>query len=229
MTQPPSPPVTPPSTPQAAQAAVNRRFAMLGLLLSGVFLIGIIALLLLRAALDAPIEQPLIPGITPIDPPRAVSDFTLPSTRGDLSLSDLRGKHTLLFFGYTNCPDFCPMTLSEYNQVFSILGPTYREQVNIVFVSVDGERDTPDALMRYLSRFDRANIGMSGDPVTLARITPDYGLYYQLNKKDDADRFYTVDHSTPSYLIDPQGRLTHIFSFSAEIDDLVETLRSVLG
>ena len=189
------------------QEAKNTRNLLLGLLVCGVLLIGIVAVLNVRQSLQTatptPTFAPDLPNVTPIDPPQELADFTLPSGSGDpLSLSSLRGKYTLLFFGYTHCPDYCPLTLAQWKQIKSGLGSD-AERINFLFISVDGARDTPEVLSRYLSRFDPVFLGMSGDDVTLTQIGTEYGLYYQLNTDEGAD--YSVDHSTAEYLIDPAG------------------------
>ncbi|PJF24966.1 MAG: SCO family protein, partial [Phototrophicales bacterium] len=160
-----------------------------------------------------------VPGVTPIEPPRTVADFTMPAALpggeiGELSLSDLEGKHTLVFFGYTRCPDFCPITLAEFIQIKRALGER-ADQVQFLFISVDGERDTPAAIRAYLDGFDPTFIGMSGVRETLEPIRPDYGLYYELRTNEGRGDNYLVDHSTPSYLIDPQRRLAAIYSYDA--------------
>ncbi|MCA9896515.1 MAG: SCO family protein, partial [Anaerolineae bacterium] len=132
--------------------------------------------------------------------PRLLSDFTLTDNENQpLSLSDLEGRYTLLFFGYLHCPDFCPTTLANMRQVYTALGED-ADRLNILFISVDGERDTPEALDAYLSRFDPAFIGMQGQRTVLAQITPDYALSYSLGVPDE-NGDYLVSHSVQVYLI----------------------------
>jgi protein SCO1/2 len=164
---------------------------------------------------------------TAIDPPRELSDFTLPSQNGTpLSLNSLRGKYVLLFFGYTHCPDVCPTTLADFVQVRRALS-TAASQVKFVFVSVDGERDTPAVLSRFLQAFDPAFIGLQGDDTTLARIGKEYGLYYKKEQVANTSEPYLVTHSAASYLLDRNGRMIKIYSFgtspkiiAADIGDL---------
>ncbi len=210
----------------------QRVLVFAGVALIGVFAIGIAALLLVRAQLDArptPTAPLMSNGITALDAPRALVDFTLPGKDGaPLALSDLRGAYTLLFFGYTHCPDFCPLTLSEFRQVRRLLGES-AEAVQVLFVSVDGARDTPDLLAEYVNRFDPSFYAMQGDEVTLARISADYGLFYEIQRTDPASTSYLVDHTTPSYLIDPEGRLVAIFSFSATPEAIAEFIDARLA
>jgi protein SCO1/2 len=151
-----------------------------------------------------------------VEPAVRVQDFTLPSSTGEpMSLSDLNGSWRVLFFGYLHCPDVCPLTMVEYRAVKRLLGED-AEQVEFVYVSVDGARDTSEALRDYLDNFDPEFIGFSADDETLARIQPDYGFYYrrQLNAGDQS--IYTIDHSARSYLIDPDGRLCAMFNYGTQ-------------
>lgn len=151
-----------------------------------------------------------------VDPPIRVQDFTLPSSTGELmSLSDLNGQWRVLFIGYMHCPDFCPTTLAEYRRVKALLGDA-AGQVTFVYLSVDGARDTPDMLRAYLDNFDPAFVGFAGDDETLARIQPDYGFYYRRNLTTGSQMLYTIDHSTRSYLIDPDGLLRTTFTYQTE-------------
>lgn len=165
---------------------------------------------------------------TRIEPPTQLSDFTLPSSLGrDLSLSELRGKPLLLFFGYTFCPDVCPMTLSEMKRVKADLGAD-GEQLQVVFISVDGARDTPEVLARHLGAFDPTFIGLQGDDATLRRIGPEYGLYYKRNTPEGTSAAYLVDHSSATYLIDAEGRLRVVYSFGTPPEVIAADVRALL-
>jgi protein SCO1/2 len=221
------------TTTKSPQAGGGRT-ALLGLLLIGVLLLALVILLSLRQTLLAtptvtPSAAPAVTGVTPVEPPIALTDFTLPASTGeDVSLSDLSGDYALVFFGYTHCPDFCPTTLAEFAEIKQDLGED-AERVQFVFVSVDGERDTPDVLANYVTRFDPAFVGLQGDDETLAQIGGDYGLSYELHN-DEADESgnYAVDHTTFSYLVDPQGRLRALISYNAEQTDIVAYIQSLM-
>lgn len=215
-------PVTPP--PESRQT----RMLLLGILLIGILLTGIVLTLTLRQMLAE--QEPVnVPGVSVLSEGRELMDFTLPSSSGEpVSLSDLRGKYALVFFGYTHCPDFCPLTLAEFKQVKTILGDA-ADDLNFVFISVDGQRDTPEALARFLERFDSTFVGLSGDDATLLRVAPDYGLYYERRVDEGGESGnYPVDHSTASYLVDPDGKLRVIFSYSAEPDVVAEGVQSIM-
>lgn len=191
----------------------------------------LLALLVIGVAVTAYVlyrvtSQPVVPAVsqteytgTEYNPPVQLSAFTLPSSKGQpMSLSDLNGRWSLLFFGYTHCPDFCPTTLAEFKQIKSQLGDRAAD-VQFVFISVDTARDTPEVLKEYLARFDPDFIGLSGDDATLDRIGPDYGLYYERHDEGGTKTNYVVDHSTRTYLVDPKGlmRVTYAYGTEPEI------------
>lgn len=164
-----------------------------------------------------------------LDQPRQLTDWTLPSSTGsDLSLSSLRGKYAVLFFGYTHCPDFCPTTLGDYKVVKRELGDT-AEQVDFVFVSVDPERDTPEVLQKYVTTFDPAFIGVSGDAATLESVSKEYGLFYKLRKDEASGGNYPVDHTSLSYVVDPEGRLVAMYPYALPPKDIAADLKQRIG
>jgi protein SCO1 len=167
---------------------------------------------------------------TPVEPPVALTDFTLPSSRdgAPLSLSDLAGTPTLLFFGYTFCPDVCPLTLSEMKRTKELLGAD-GARLNVVFVSVDPARDTPEVLARYVTTFDPSFIGLQGDEATLRRIGKEYGLYYKQNTPEGTSAAYLVDHSAASYLIDGNGQLRMLYGYGTPPDVLADGVRTLLA
>ena len=190
-------------------------------------LFGLVVFRGLQVTLDTPEtaqETTSDGGFRYLSAPRLLSDFTLVDNENEpLSLSDLEGRYTLLFFGYLHCPDFCPTTLAHLKQVHSLLGED-ADRVNVLFISVDGDRDTPEALDNYLSRFEPSFIGMRGERTVLAQITPDYGLSYTL-ETPDADGNYAVSHSVQIYLIDPERQLHAIIDYGTPAADIVDALR----
>jgi protein SCO1 len=215
-----------------AQAVQQRRLIATGVLVSVIFLLGIGALLVFRAQLTASALTPtataaISNGVTVIDPARALVDFSLPSREGEpLALSDLRGKYTLMFFGYTHCPDVCPLTLAEFREVKELMGEDAAD-VEFLFVSVDGERDSPEVLAEFTARFDPAFRFMQGDAVTLEAIGADYGLFYELHNDDPAEANYLVDHTTYSYLVDPEGGLVALFAYGTEPEVMAEAIQKL--
>jgi len=205
--------------------------SLIAVFVGSMAVIGLIVFLVLSAITDAPTQQttyaPRSDGIRVIEPPRPVMDFTLPSQTGEpLSLSDLRGQHVVIFFGYTGCPDVCPITISEMKQAHALLGDK-ADDVAFLFISVDPTRDTPERLTRFLAMRDVDDymLAMQGDDVTLARITPDYALYYKRYEQEaDANGYYVVDHTANSYVIDPQGRMMGIIPYGTASDVVVDYL-----
>lgn len=194
----------------------------------------VLVLLLLAGCAAAQEEDPPIDSIPPpsqgtrITPPREVADFTLTNQDGQpMSLSDFRGKVVVLYFGYTFCPDICPTTLAEFVRVKSNLGDS-ADQVAFVFVSVDGERDTPDVIKRYLANFDEDFIGMTGTEKEIRKIGVDYGLFFEKSKVEGTSADYLVDHTAASFLIDQQGRLHTVYAYSTAAEIISEDIVALL-
>jgi protein SCO1/2 len=143
--------------------------------------------------------------------PRLLTDFTLTDADGQpFAFGTLRGKPTLLFFGFTSCPDLCPTTLAEFKGAKRALGAD-ADKLHVVFVSVDPERDTNATIKGYLAAFDPSFIGLRGDDPTLSRIAPEYDLTYR--KVALPSGGYTVDHTATAFLIDAQGRLRVVYPY----------------
>ena len=138
-------------------------------------------------------------------PPQG-GDFTLQGARGPVSLHDLRGRLVLLYFGYTLCPDICPTTLIDLRHALDRLTPDERRQVQVVFVSLDPARDTPDKLAEYVAWFDPAFIGVTGDEATVAEVARRYGVAWR-KVEDASGAGYLIDHSATVYVVDAEGRL----------------------
>jgi len=212
--------------------SVSRTFPVL-VIRSGIGVLLVLLLVLLTScnANPSPENAGPVTGATEysgtvIDPPLTLTDFTLPASTGEtLSLSDLRGRWVLLFFGFTHCPDICPTTLTGYRRVVDALGDE-AGQLQVVFVSVDAERDTPDRLRSYVTRFNSSFIGLQGLPETLARIQPEFMMHYEIRREGET---YTVDHSTRTYLIDPLGQLRITYAFGTERDVLVNSIRQFMA
>ncbi len=165
---------------------------------------------------------------TIVDPPTVLSDFSLPaSTGGEVRLSDLRGRPVLLYFGYTRCPDYCPITLSEFRRVRDQLGDD-SERVHFVLISVDPAHDTPEVLATYLQAFGAGFIGLQGNDATLRRISKEYGLTYRHSGGHQHHGSAGVEHSTASYLIDQNGRLRIVYPYGTAASVYVQDIRTLL-
>ena len=141
------------------------------------------------------------------------------------TLQDFRGKAVVVFFGFTHCPDVCPTTLAELAQAIKQLGPD-AQRVQVLFVSVDPERDTPQALAKYVTAFDARFLGLRGDAAATQRVAKEFKIYYEKRKTGDS---YSVDHSSQSYVIDPQGRLRLLVRPDRIAADLPADLKILLG
>jgi protein SCO1 len=139
-------------------------------------------------------------------------------------LDDFRGKAVVLFFGFTHCPDVCPTTLADIAQAIKTLGPD-AERVQVLMVSVDPERDTQEALAKYVSAFDPRFLGLRGDLAATKKVANEFKIFFEKRKQGDS---YTVDHSGQSYVIDPQGRLRLLVRHDRIAQDLAADLRTVL-
>jgi len=133
-------------------------------------------------------------------------DFALMSHAGKpTTLADFRGKVVVLFFGYTQCPDVCPTTLSALAETMKRLGPD-AARVQVLFVTVDPERDTAELLASYVTAFDPSFIGLRGDAEATARTAKEFKVLYQ-KQPGRTPESYTVDHSAGTFVFDPKGRL----------------------
>jgi protein SCO1/2 len=139
-------------------------------------------------------------------------------------LEDFRGKAVVVFFGFTHCPDVCPTTLAEVSNVMKQLGPD-AQRVQVLFVTVDPERDTQELLAKYVTAFDPRFLGLYGDAAATQRAAKEFKVYYE-KRKTGGD--YSVDHSAQSYVIDPQGRLRLFVRYDRIAADLPEDLRTLL-
>ncbi|MFM0041989.1 SCO family protein [Paraburkholderia sediminicola] len=136
------------------------------------------------------------------------SNFSLPDTSGKVrTMADYKGKVVVLFFGYTHCPDVCPTTMAELSQALQQLGPEDAKRVQVLFVTVDPDRDTPALLAQYVPAFNPTFVGLRpADQAQLTKITKDFRVYYAKVPGKTPDS-YTMDHTAASYVFDPDGKL----------------------
>ncbi len=163
-----------------------------------------------------------------IDPPAPATDFELIDQNGQpFRLSEQRGDVVLIFFGYTNCPDVCPVTLSEYKRIKEELGEQ-AGRVRFVFITVDPERDTTERLKGYVESFDPSFIGLTGDSESLEQVFKAYGVYYERRDVGSAAG-YLVDHTARTYLIDPQGNWRLNYPFGMETSKISADIQHLLN
>ena len=133
-------------------------------------------------------------------------DFALTDHNGKpRTLADFKGKAVVMFFGYTQCPDVCPTTMAEMANVMKELGPQ-ADKVQVLFVTVDPARDTPQILSQYVPAFDKRFLGLYGDEAATAKVAKEFKVFYQKVPGKTAGS-YTMDHTAGSYVFDPQGRV----------------------
>ena len=172
-------------------------------------------------------NQPYIFKGSTIEPAIQAPDFELTDQEGNpFRLVDQQGYVTLIFFGYTNCPDVCPTSLSEYKKIIDELGEQ-ADGVRFVFVTVDPERDTIERLNTYLSFFHPAIVGLTGERAYLETVYKDYGVY-QAKQDTGSAAGYLVDHTARTYVIDKQGNLRLTHPFEMDWHDIVEDVSHLL-
>jgi protein SCO1/2 len=154
-------------------------------------------------------------------------DFELRDPQGSTRrLADFRGKAVVVFFGYTQCPDVCPTTLAALAEAMKELGPD-AGRVQVLFITVDPERDTPALLAQYVPAFDPRFLGLYGDAEATARTAREFKIIYQKVPGSSAGT-YTMDHSAGTYVFDPQGRLRLYVGNGQGSDVFAHDLRELL-
>jgi protein SCO1/2 len=166
-------------------------------------------------------------GVSKVAQPAAIGGpFQLTDQHGNaVTEKNLKGKPTLIFFGYTHCPDVCPTSLFEISEVLRALGKD-SDKVNAVFISVDPERDTPATMKDYLSSFDPHLEGLSGDPAETAKVITSYRVYAKKVPTKDGD--YTMDHTALIYLMDRDGRFVSPFNLKRTPEEAAADLKRYL-
>jgi protein SCO1 len=165
-----------------------------------------LAVLFLAVSLSG-CEEPKLPSpfhASDVSMPLAGANFNLTDHNGKpRKLADFRGKVVALFFGYTHCPDVCPTTLADLAQVLGMLGKD-ADKVQVLFITVDPERDKPEMLVKFMSAFHPSFLGLYGDAASTAQAAESFYVAYQ---KQPTTSGYSVDHSVGTFLIDPEGRV----------------------
>lgn len=156
------------------------------------------------------------------------NDFSLLDSDGKVrTLADFKGKVVVMFFGYTQCPDVCPTTLTEMQQVMTLLGPK-SDKVQVLFVTVDPERDTAAILKQYVPSFDHRFLGLRpADEAALEKVTKDFKIYYK-KVPGSSPGSYTMDHTAGSYAFDPEGRLRLYIKHAQGPETLAHDLKELL-
>jgi protein SCO1 len=212
---------SPGRAPSAGAPATSRRFILAAAVLGGLVILGAGVLLALAQH----------------DTPRGAAGTLLASAIGGpfrlvdqngktVTDADLKGKWSLVYFGFTHCPDACPTALNDIAIALDQLGPK-REAVRPVFITVDPERDTPEVLKDYVASFDAPILALSGSPEEIARAAKAYRVYYA--KRPEAGGDYSMDHSSVIYVMDPEGRFTATFTHQSTPEEIAERLKKLLA
>lgn len=187
-------------------------FLLIGVVAAGVFLFS---------------EPATFRGTTYAEPYPVAPEIELTRANGaNFRLSEMRGKVVALFFGYTSCPDICPTTMAELNQALGKLG-NKADQVQVLFVTVDPQRDGPERVQEYVNHFNPNFIGLSGPEPELAKVWNKYGVFREIVDGTSAAG-YLVNHTARVTLIDQQGNLRVSFSFDTPVEDVVHDLNLLL-
>ncbi|MDX3907972.1 MAG: SCO family protein [Pigmentiphaga sp.] len=156
------------------------------------------------------------------------TDLSLTDFNGQpRTLQDFKGKVLVVFFGFVQCPDVCPTTLADFVQVKNLLGKE-GERVQVVFVTVDPERDTPEVLRQYVTQFDSSFLGLRGDPDATARVAKSFKVFYaKVPGKEPGS--YTMDHTAGVYIFDPEGQLRLFARHNSGAEALASDIRQLLA
>jgi len=144
------------------------------------------------------------------------------------SLTEFRGQVVSLFFGFTHCPDICPTHLARQAEVMRQLGPR-ADQLTVLFVTLDPERDSPAALKAYMDAFNPRFIALSGSPEETAKIAKQYKIFWQKTPLPGSALVYTIDHTTNSFLIDRQGHVRLIVPHELPATDVTHDISLLMG
>jgi protein SCO1 len=155
-------------------------------------------------------------------------DFALPDAQGRMrTLADFKGKVTVVFFGFTQCPDVCPSTIVELAQIKKTLGAD-GERLQAVFITVDPERDTPEILKAYMASFDPSFVALRGTPEQTLATAKAFKVYYA-KSQGKTEGSYSIDHTAASYIFDTQGRVRLFARYGQPSDGLLADLKVLLA
>lgn len=188
-------------------------FLLIGLVAAGVFLFA---------------KPASFRGTVYTEPYPPAAEIELARDNGtNFRLDGMRGKIVLLFFGYTSCPDICPTTMAELKTALDKIGEENAKNVQVVFVTVDPERDTPQRVQEYVNHFNKDFVGLSGPESQLAKIWSEYGVFREIVEGTSAAG-YLVNHTARVTLIDQDGNLRVSYGFETPVEDIVHDLKLLL-
>lgn len=179
-------------------------------------------------AQEAPVTAKISDKDEIIDIKNRGGDFSLIGKEGWVSLSDFKGKVAAIYFGYTKCPDVCPTNLSFLSSAIAQLSKEEKQQFQSIFISVDPGRDSPDALVDYVKYFDEDMIGLSAAPDDLDPVVAQYGAYYEKVPYSNSALMYGIDHTSETYIVAKDGKLSAILPHAANSAKILATIRHVM-
>jgi protein SCO1/2 len=195
-------------------------------MMAGLSKMGLLALAILLASCAKP-EYPAPLHAIDVTWQHPEAEFRLAGPGGrKLALADFRGKVKVVFFGYTHCPEVCPTTLADLAQAMRQLGQDAKN-VQVIFITLDPERDTPQVLEKFVPYFDPAFLGLYGDAQATAQAAQSFGVNYQ--KHPEKNGSYTLDHTDSTYLIGRDGKPLWMSRYGQRTDFLVQDIRLLLA
>ncbi len=147
---------------------------------------------------------------------------------GEWKLSSTNGKLRILYFGFTTCPDICPMSLNKLSKVLKKLNVEQLKEIQPVFISVDWKRDTPKSVAEYVDFFGKGYIGLTGSKEQIEKVAKDYGVFFEFVPLKDSALEYTVDHVSRFYLIDKEGNFYKSYSNITDEPDFIVDITTLL-
>jgi protein SCO1/2 len=201
--------------------------------LSLVILLGALAIIAIALMQPAPTNDTLqrdFNGIEAVTPPRPLENFSLIDQNGEsITLDTLKGKPALIAFGFTNCPDVCPLTLNEFKQLKGALGEK-GDALNFVFISVDGERDTPAVLKGYFERMGIPSfVGITGDAEAVRAWGAPFNLQFSYGERNPNTGYYAVEHTAHYFLLNADGAWVAKINYGTLREDILNELLRVVG
>jgi len=189
--------------------------------------ITLIAAVLWATADASPVEKLAAKqGVFLVEPATEIADFELTDQHGGaFHFSELRGRAALVFFGFTHCPDICPTTLQKLKLVHAWNDGTL-SRVAVILISVDGDRDTPAAMLEFLQPFSSEFLGLTGDPRRVRDIAAQFAAVFFKHLPQDSAGHYLVQHTALVYLVDEGGRLRATFN-DASVDTIANTTLAI--
>ena len=165
---------------------------------------------------------------TVLDTPMVLSDFNLTADDGTIfNLETLKGQWNLLFFGYTHCPDVCPLTLHQLGQAKKALNESMQNSLNIIMISVDPDRDSTEILHQYVNSFNQKVIGATGTINEINKLTSQLGIFHMANKEEGQN--YSVSHSAAVVMINKNAEFHAVFSAPHSTENFITDLPKIMA